>query len=322
MLAKEREGLKRPAETADDAADASLVLFPGALGDAVCFEPTVAALARSARVALYARGGAAEVAALFPAAPEVRSLDAPEIAHLFAPLARPEDAGEDPELAWLDRAGRVVSFTGAGEPAVRARLAARCPNAVVVPFPRPPLALHASDYFLRHATGDPAAVAPPPRLVPPADAAAALGACLRELHGDRLLLVHPGAGAPGKRAPRELLVALAARWRRAGGAVVVALGPAERAERDEWSDVGDVVVPASVAALAGAIAAAAAYAGNDSGPSHVAAALGVPGATLFVAGDPSAFGPRGARMSIVELAGASSAHAIEGAWGALSRALP
>src|SRR5262245_8581815 len=119
MLADGSDGLKsgplpigarpRPAR--------SLLLFPGALGDTVCLEPTAAWLAGSGPLTVYARGASAEVARLFPCRPEVRSLDSPEIARLFAP---PGSADERGIPDWLASFDRIVSFTGSRDPNLRA----------------------------------------------------------------------------------------------------------------------------------------------------------------------------------------------------------
>ena len=99
----------------------TLVLFPGALGDAVCAEPAVNHLARSGRVEFVARGGAAEVARLFPSQPAVRSLDDARVAGLFRPKA------DDPDFpaCWLADYARVVSFTGMSSADLRARAGVR-----------------------------------------------------------------------------------------------------------------------------------------------------------------------------------------------------
>lgn len=136
----------------------TLVLFPGALGDAVCLEPAIAFLAESAPVTLHARGGAAEVAALYPSSVTVRSLDAVEIARLFAPSDDPRTA------AWLDGFARIVSFTGAEVPAVVRRLEATG-RGLVARFPRPPLNQHAADLFLHAVGADPERTRRVPRLV-------------------------------------------------------------------------------------------------------------------------------------------------------------
>ncbi len=285
--------------------DETLVLFPGALGDAVCLEPATAYLARAGRLTIYARGGAAEVARFFPARPAVRSLDAPEVARLFAP-------GDDAEpQRWLAGFARVVSFTGASLPHVVARLAAA--GAVVAPFPRPPLTTHASTYFAR-AVGDPTDPAPLPRLVAPragADGGAPDGSVPR-------LALLPGAGSPAKRAPADLLASLAARWRRERGAVDVLLGPAEAGEDARWSAVGEVRRAESVDALVSRLARATAFVGNDSGSSHVAAALSLPGLVLYTTTWAAEFGPRGLRIASLHVAGASA----DSAWHALCALLP
>lgn len=283
------------------------MLFPGALGDAVCLEPAMAWLAARLPVTLYARGGAAEVAALYPAQVTIRSLDGVELARLFAPANDPQTT------AWLDGFARIVSFTGADVPGVASRLAATG-RATVVRFPRPPLLEHAADLFLRAAGGDPDRTPAVPRLV-------ARDAGRADDGGAPLLVLLPGSGGRAKRAPSALHASLAQRWRRAGGAVAVVLGPAERGEDDDWMEVGSVVRPASVAELARLLAGAAAFVGNDAGPSHVAAALGTPGVVLYATTVPGQFGPRGARVSAVELTDDQTA-AVEAAWRRLRGPLP
>lgn len=287
--------------------EGALVLFPGALGDAVCLEPAMAWLAARLPVTLHARGGAAEVATLYPAPVTLRSLDGVEVARLFAPADGPQTT------AWLDGFARVVSFTGADAPGVAARLAATG-RAAVVRFPRPPLAEHAADLFLRAVGGDPARTPAVPRLVvrdaDPADDGAA-----------PLLVLLPGSGGRAKRAPSALHAAIAGRWRRAGGAVALVLGPAEQGEDDDWTGIGSIVRPASVAELARLLARAAAFVGNDAGPSHVAAALGTPGVVLYATTAPGQFGPRGVRVSAVQLS-TGETEAVEAAWRVLRGALP
>lgn len=295
------------AATTSCSAKPTLVLFPGALGDAVCLEPAIAFLAESAPVTLHARGGAAEVAALYPSSVMVRSLDAVEIARLFAP-------SDDPRTdAWLDGFARIVSFTGAEVPAVVRRLHAGG-RGVVARFPRPPLDEHAADLFLRAVGADPKRMRRVPRLAaPPTDA-----------RDDALplLVLLPGSGGAAKRAPRDLHAALAGRWRAGGGEVTVVLGPAEEGEDDRWRAAGRVARPESVARLAALLAGASAFVGNDSGPSHVAAALGTPGVVVYAHTVPGHFGPRGSEVTSVSLDAADVGAATETVWRALRVRLP
>lgn len=286
----------------------TLVLFPGALGDAVCFEPTLEAVAEGGAVVLFARGAAASAASLFPARPVVRSLDEPAIAALFAPLD--DDAPPGADAAWLAGHGRILSFTGASDPAARARLEAH--GGRVVPFPRRPGRIHLCDAFLRLATGDERAKARAPRVVVP-------DCSPPRAPGDRLLLVHPGAGAVARRATFELLVAVAGRWRRGGhGDVGVLVGPADEELAAPWTERGfRVLRPPDAASLAGELARASAFLGNDSGPSHLAASVGLPGLALFRASDPALFAPRSDRFEWLVSDGGSDA--ADRAWQALQR---
>jgi ADP-heptose:LPS heptosyltransferase len=180
-----------------------------------------------------------------------------------------------------------------------------------VPFPRPPLACHAADYFLRAVTGDPTQRAPAPRLVSPATVPPATG----DAAAARVLVLLPGSGGRAKRAPADLYAELASRWRTAGGEVIVLLGPAEHDERPAWQRLAEVHEPSSIAALAEQLARATAFAGNDAGPSHVAAALGRPGVVLFTVTRDADFGPRGAGVRPV--ACGDHRDALARAWQAL-----
>jgi hypothetical protein len=296
----------------DDAPEAGrrvLLLFPGALGDAVCLEPAASHLASCGELTLYARGAAAEVAALYPQPPHVRSLDAPEVARLFAP-----DEDDRAVSAWLAGFERIVSFTGAALEQVARRLR-ETGRATLAPFPRAPSARHASDYFLGVASGDERAVSPPPRLLLHGDEGE------ESVAGPARLAVLPGSGGPAKRAAPELFQEVARRWRGAGGDVTVILGPAESGEEQAWGEVGVVRRPASIRELARVLDRCAAFVGNDAGSSHVAAALGVAGAVLYRATSPAAFGPRGRDVVAVHVAGEHRA-ASDAAWHAVCGRLP
>ncbi len=283
------------------------MLFPGALGDAVCLEPVVAWLVRTGPVEVCARGAAAEVAALFPARPRVSSLDRPEVARLFA-LRTDADRCD----RWLDRYGRVVSFTGAQSEEVRARLRGRA-GATLVPFPSRDGTTHAIDEMLVAVAGADAAVGAVPTLVLPHPVDRVRGR----------MVLHPGAGASAKRPPPALLREIARRWRRAAGASVeVLLGPAEAGEEASWRGLGVVARPGTVEAMAARIAAADVYVGGDTGPSHVAAALGVRAIVSFVATSPTRFGPRGRGVRVLDLRDPRNEDGLEAAWAALASELP
>lgn len=255
------------------------MLFPGALGDAVCVEPAVRHLALGGPVEFVARGAAAEVARLFPAQPVVHSLDDARIAELFSPIAQPGSG--DP--GWLDAYLRVVSFTGASSAEFVARAAAHR-DAQVVPFPRRSGEGHAIDLFSA-AVGAPLGLAPR----------------LRGTGGEpgprspQTLCIHPGAAGAAKRFPRSFWEFVVREAPACGFAqVCVLLGPLEADQADAFRALAcEVVATPDVAALASVLAVSGAFIGCDSGPGHVAAALGGAAAILFRSTDPHRFGARG-----------------------------
>ena len=283
-----------------------LLLFPGALGDAVCIEPAVAFLSARGPIAFWARGGAAEVAHLFPSRPEVGALDARDVARLFAPADDVEATAA--ALVWLRSYRRVFSWTGAGSGPAMDRFG-QAGNCHVAAFPARQGEVHAVDEMLQ-AVGAPSGGCP--RLRRPASSS--LG---------RRLLIHPGSGGREKRAPRSLFVRIAARWHaEIGTSATVVLGPAECSESSWWEERGfQVVLPGNVAQLASELSSAAVYVGNDSGPSHVAAGLGVPSVILFRSTSPDRFGPRGATVASLPLR-QDEREVADLAWSSLERWLP
>lgn len=135
--------------------------------------------------------------------------------------------------------------------------------------------------------------------------------------GGRVVVLHPGSGGKAKRWPVERFLTLAGGIRRDGrDEAVFAIGeadddllPALRA----GGEAGRLLSGLSLVGLAGVLKCASGYVGNDSGVTHLAAALGVPTVALFGATDPAVWGPRGRAVRILrgEAAGAPSVDGIE-----------
>lgn len=102
-------------------------------------------------------------------------------------------------------------------------------------------------------------------------------------------VLHPFAAAADKRWPAERFVELGRRLRKEHGLDVVVLG----ARGDDFAPFGEfeLVQGAPLGEVKGWIAGAQLFAGNDSGPAHMAAALGVPAVVLFGRSDPRIWGP-------------------------------
>ncbi|OGK98725.1 MAG: hypothetical protein A3E31_06565 [Candidatus Rokubacteria bacterium RIFCSPHIGHO2_12_FULL_73_22] len=201
---------------------------------------------------------------------------------LFAGAAGPA------RLPVLAQAERLVCWFGAGDPGFVARLRALVPGALVASpsgAGRP-----VWEHLLASVGAAPEARWRTPLEAPPALVARgghALGAAGWD--GRRpVLLVHPGAGGAAKRWPAEGFARVLERLA-PDVALAVHRGPADaepvarlRARcRAPLLELGEPALEV----LAGVLARAIGYLGNDSGVSHLAAALGVPALVLFGAGN-------------------------------------
>jgi ADP-heptose:LPS heptosyltransferase len=105
--------------------------------------------------------------------------------------------------------------------------------------------------------------------------------------GDRWAVVHPGASAPSRRYPIEALArVIRALVQEHGVRVVLTGGPAEtEAVAELQSAAGPGAVPFTgsldLAHLAALLAVAPVFIGNNSGPAHLAAAVGTPVVDLY-----------------------------------------
>jgi ADP-heptose:LPS heptosyltransferase len=258
---------------------ATLAVHPGALGDVLLAVPALRALRAGA-------GGPLVVAAQPRIGALLEALEVVDGHVGFEGLGLDALFVDDPARApRLPPLGRLVCWFGARDPVFVRRLTALVPGAVV----GPPVGDGAPVWTHLLATvGAGAGEWCAPLVVPPAVRAAGAVA-LADAGADApppWLFVHPGAGGAAKRWPAEAfaraVVTLAARKRMN---VVVHQGPADAEaaaalRRHLGAGVVWLVEP-PLPALAGALAHAGLYLGNDSGVSHLAAALGVPGLVLF-----------------------------------------
>jgi ADP-heptose:LPS heptosyltransferase len=282
-----------------------LVIHPGALGDVLLAGPALAHLrqlgfrttlaAASRLVGLFARSGLVDAA---------RDLEGLLLHRLFV---EPPDPAALGTVAGYDA---IVSWLGAGEPAFGASLGrVGCP--VVVARAAPPAG--ARRHVSRHLLETLAPLGPPPPEMPPArldvadgdrqEAEAWLG--VRGLHPAETVILQPGAGSAAKAWPG--FASLARRLRDTGVPVVALAGPADgfAVERLVGSGGSGALTEdrlardwplARVAAL---LSRARAAVGNDSGPTHLAAAVGCPTVALFGPTDPAVWAPIGRHVRVL-----------------------
>lgn len=282
-----------------DAAPAKIcVIFPGALGDFICFLPALETLARTAWVDLFARG---EFADLAPEGVVVGSLERSEISALF----RPQSGADRVARRFFRGYDAVYSWFASGNREFVARLGAlTAGRARVFPFRPARAAGHQADYYLG---------ALHPRSASPAQPAVALrGDAIRwceefwarhSLQRRAVLVIAPGSGAREKNWPAEHFLGVIRWWHEAtGGAVLLLVGPVEKERGGIEPLLGGCCIVASDLSLSQAAALlgrSAVYLGNDSGISHLAAAVGVRTIALFGASDHRQWAPRGKKVVIV-----------------------
>ena len=185
----------------------------------------------------------------------------------------------------LRRATRVIAWVGSREPGFVRRLTALVPGSIVAP------SVEATGPVWKHLVETVGACAPDSALRRPVLAPASLtdnarGELLRLgwKANDRLLVVHPGAGGIAKRwSGFGVVLEWLAELPRLG--IVVHQGPAdaEAVARLPKPLIARAMVlrEPALPLLAGVLSLATAYLGNDSGISHLAAALGTRGVVLF-----------------------------------------
>lgn len=253
------------------AADAVLVLRRGGLGDSLLMLPLLRALRRTRPGAALHFAGASECGELFcrrGVVDAARSAEDLELWHAGRARLRLAGygvvVGDEPSLATLPiDVTRVV----AGVPVARQWLA---------------------QAGLDGRWPDDGWLAPP-----------------RAFGGDGGVVLAPGSGGRAKcwPSPRwlELAALLGAR------PIMVVVGPVE-IERDDprrwpWPVPVTFVVGRRVADLAADLAAAAAFVGNDSGTTHLAAAVGTPTVALFGPTEPLVWAPAGPHVRVLRGAG-------------------
>ena len=122
---------------------------------------------------------------------------------------------------------------------------------------------------------------------------------------ERALIIHPGSGGMIKCWPLAGYLELAELAFRIGLSPFFLLGPVEK-EMPEFADLpGSTRFPVfsglTLVETAAVLANAKLYVGNDSGITHLAAALGRPVIAIFGPSDPGRFGPRGKSVKIIYL---------------------
>jgi len=213
------------------------------------------------------------VAPLVRFASRVRNLSSTGIDLLGLPDVEPPLQTVD----MLSRFDSIVSWYGANRPEFREAVARfGLPFRFLDALPPGRSTIHAADFYLRQAGRAGTAV---PRI-----------AC-EPTAGD-YAVIHPFSGSPRKNWPLHRFRELA---RRLNVPVRWCAGPEEDLENALRFD--------NLYELANWLAGARLYIGNDSGITHLAAAVNAPVIAVFGPTDPAVWGPRGGRVHLISRPG-------------------
>jgi heptosyltransferase-3 len=278
------------------------VFRAGGLGDTLLVLPALAALHREvpgARVTLVGSAWASEVRPMLDLRLDTAEFGSPRLTPLFS-----EGLGADP-TGLLAEADAAVVYDADAE-SVLARNARRlCAGVVVVWGARPQRREHAAVHFARAVLEAPGPDdVPVPRLLVSGGRTEWARRWLQTHTGTDAggVAVHPGSGGRLKCWPAarfaDLLGGLP-------GPVVILGGPADAAEVDalvraiRGRDRPAVARALPLARAAALLSVCRLYVGNDSGISHLAAALGIPTVAVFGPTDPAVWAPRGRAVETV-----------------------
>jgi heptosyltransferase-2 len=124
----------------------------------------------------------------------------------------------------------------------------------------------------------------------------------RGCSGD-VVAIHPGSGSPKKNWPAEYFLKLAERLRESDQRYLMIFGEADAAVA-AWirKEIPQLIELSgcTLVELATVLSACRAFIGNDSGVTHIAAAVGLPTIALFGPSDADRWGPRGSYVSVIK----------------------
>lgn len=297
-----------------------LIFRGGAVGDFILTLPVFQALRQTWPRAELTLVGHPRCGALARAAgwlDRLLDIDAARFSGYFAP-ATPLPPVEAEFIRSFDL---VISYLHDPDGAWRAQLIRSGARRVIGVAPRVP-AGHAADHFLRAlaplgigsgATSDRSQTLRRARSTSQARARLKLPAALRAagrsrleslgLHGP-VMAIHPGSGSVKKNWPLLSFMALAENIRQARlGGILWIVGEADdalaRSLEAAKAGAQPVLQGCSLLEVASVLSQCRAYVGNDSGITHLAAAVGIPTVGLFGPTDPGIWGPRGARVALL-----------------------
>ncbi len=289
-----------------------LVIHQGALGDFILALPALETLRRAfpgARLVIMGYPRILEMVEKRFYADDILSVDQKGMASFFG-----REGSLDPALSqFLKGLDLTVVFGRDGEGTVVRNLKRMCEGSVlhVHSFPHRGERIHLTDHLLGQFAqyGLPVSQSPPRLYLKESDRDWGMnfwkerGATSKER--SEAVILHPGSGSRKKVWPLDRFLCLAHTLHdRLGSRILIVLGPAEGPEVRKTFEGMGLASPIlasglSLLQLASVMEGCRLFAGNDSGVSHLAAALGLPTVAIFGPTDQEVWAPRGGKTFVV-----------------------
>jgi len=293
-----------------------LVMHQGALGDFILALPSLEALRKAYPQAKSVIMGYPRILELVEErfyAEEILSIDQRGMATFFV-----RGGSLDWRLSeFFSTFDLIVVFGKDGEGSVIGNLRRVCQGRIlhIDPFPPWDEGIHITDHLLKQfAQYGFSTSEPNPRLhLKKSDRNWGVGFWRRKgltmEERSRMIILHPGSGSRKKVWPLDRFLDLVQYLQKhLHSKTVIVLGPAEGSEiyktfeEMEWemgASAPIVVKGLSLVQLASVMEGSRLFIGNDSGISHMAAALGIPTMAIFGPTDPRVWSPRGKKVWVV-----------------------
>ena len=210
---------------------------------------------------------------------------------------------------WLEDCDLAIGWMEDADGRLRGTLKAAGVREVIVrsPFSRMIHAVHQRDRFLEAINEAPYDGEGPARMTVMEPLLSLGQACLETAglsNRQPFVVIHPGSGSAHKCVGPEMLASVVAALQDSGTIPVILEGPADRApvERLFQSCLQSPVVlkGLDILTVAGVLAHARLFLGQDSGVTHLAGLLGVRTVALFGPTDPARWAPRGTHVTIMQ----------------------
>lgn len=285
-----------------------LVIRTGGLGDTLLMWPGLAAMRRrlsGARIDLMGHRDRCQLLVVSPGADIALDVEGSGLHVLFEISVAPPDS----VCARFGTYDAVVAFATPGDYALAENLSACGVEEVhaFLPFPAAGEKIHVAEHAKQSLIGvdlaspgeDPVLAVTDREREDGSETLRTLG-----LEGRKLALLAPGSGSKQKNWAPGRFAGLAAGLSRQGFTPLLLDGPADSAAvaavlDSIGSDRPPVLSDESPAALKGVLAHTSLFVGNDAGPTHLAALMGVPTVAVFGPSDPVLWSPIGPAVKVV-----------------------